>query len=217
MRPNTNARRYLAGSHFRDAETVPATSTCAAVVQDVNTLAHDIRSLWQFEATGKVSPAVLVSVEQPIKVQLPVNLREKQRRSRRQVAAIMHSSKLKVIRDAHAEDVALYSKLAAGNLSDEEFAHALGMNITAAHEWCRALESTFLRFCEDKPSTMNPGDAVNMEPSGKDILTDVLQAKATGENIHISVDPDDPERPPKNPFDKWSTTIDTHTSASDED
>lgn len=94
MRPNTNARRYLAGSHFRDAEPVPATSTCAAVLQDVNTLAHDIRSQWQFEATGKVSSATLAHVQEPIRVQLPVDLRKIRRRSRREVAEIMHSPKL---------------------------------------------------------------------------------------------------------------------------
>jgi len=198
MRPNKNARKYLAGSAFTsDTPPTPSTAT-ATVALSADDAARRILNRWRVEA-GKTPSVTLAREPEPIKVQLPVDLRKKQRRSRRQVAAIMANPKFELLRRAHAEECERYSVLAAGNQTDAEFARALGMNLTAAQEWCRALESTFLRFCEDKPSTKTPGDAVNMEDDNhvsKDLIADAHAAgqSIAGDERHPDFD------------DKWNTS-----------
>jgi len=161
IRPNKNARRYLAGSALRDIEVTPPASI--APVQIAHLINPDrLRGQWRAETAAPVTAQRVVAPPVEVRVQLPVDLRKKHGLSRRQVAQLMCSPKWKAVQSP--EKVLLYLNLAEGNITEHELGQKLGYNSTATAEWLREVETTILRFAaENKLSQETPGDGLEVE------------------------------------------------------
>lgn len=161
IRPNKNARRYLAGSVLRNIEATPPAPV--APIQIAHLMNPErLRGQWRAESAVPVTTRSVASPPEEVRVQLPVDLRKKHRLSRRQVAQLMCSPKWKAVQSP--EKVLLYLKLAEGNITEHELGQKLGYNSTATSEWLREVETTILRFAaENKQSQEMPGDGLEVE------------------------------------------------------